>query len=119
MLTVTWVVPCGLMGAVLATVSEPREIASAWERLDWFVTMNTIGPAPTDAGETETDEALTDTLRLMGLGGRASVGDFPPVAPQLVSAKAVTAVAEIVLMPILDPALLSRDPSAERLGPYE
>ena len=57
--TETWVVPWGLMGAVLARVEPPMEMASASAWLAWLVTMKVIGPAPTCAGETETRESLT------------------------------------------------------------
>ena len=48
----------------------------------WFVTMNTTGPAPTVAGETETRELLMYTVRLTGEGGRGWLAAEPPVDPQ-------------------------------------
>lgn len=80
-LTVTSAVPCGLIGPVSASGCELEDagaIASDSALPAWLVTMNTTGPAPIEAGDTETRSLLTYTVTLTGAGGR---GWFAKVVP--------------------------------------
>src|SRR5947209_14544248 len=109
MSTVTEVVPCGLIGAVLASGADPpsRLIDNASDWLAWLVTMKMTGPAPADAGETDTRWSLTYTVMLTGIGGRFFTGDRPPTLPQPATAVNAIASVPIVLMRIVEPALLT------------
>ena len=97
-----------MIGAVLARVDPPREIASDSARLAWLVTMNVMGPAPTLRGDTDTRESLTYTVMFTGSGGRGIEAALPPVEPhadrprpQAERTKALSAECPIVLMRIL------------------
>jgi hypothetical protein len=51
---------------------------------------------------------LTYTVRLIGAGGRAAIGDRPPTLPQALTATAQATMMPIVLMCMLDQVLLSK-----------
>jgi hypothetical protein len=66
-------VPWGLIRLVLRTVCPPEPAAATVtvsELAPRFAIVKVTGPAPTEAGETDTRASVIATLRLTGTGGR-------------------------------------------------
>jgi hypothetical protein len=110
-LTVICAVAWGLIGAVLAS-GWPADapvwrIATDSALLAWFVMMNSTGPAPTIAGDTDTRLLSMNTVMLTGAGGRGVVA-ADELDPQAETARAVPASIAIVILHILERGLLYR-----------